>query len=511
MSPRRNPEPLRRVRCALYTRKSHEDGLDQDFNSLDAQRESAEAYVASQKHEGWMALDERYDDAACSAATMDRPALQRLLSDVKHGRVDAVVVYKIDRLSRSLRDFGRLMEVFECHGVSFISVTQRFDTSSSMGKLTLNVLMSFAEFEREIIGERIRDKIAAQKRRGKHTGGMPVFGFDTDREAKKLVVNGKEARLVRWIFKRFCEIRSTTRLAAELNRQGHRTKAWISLKGKEHGGHQWNKSHLYRMLNNRKYIGRVEHRGADYRGEHEAIVSRKLWDEAHRVLAENQRARSNGTRAKTPALLKGLIRCGHCDYSMGPTFTRKKGKTYRYYLCVRASKSGYAECPVRTVAAGDIETAVVTQLRAVFRSPEIIARTYRETQSLKIEEAERVRGEKAELEARWRSFESVGKSNGALNDDVDELKSRLDAIGHDLRALESVAISERDVIDALERLDPVWEELFPAEQARIVQLLVDRIDVYRDRVDVRFHADGLGSLVAEIGVGGESETGGSTG
>ncbi|MCZ6806323.1 MAG: recombinase family protein [Deltaproteobacteria bacterium] len=511
---RRTSEPRKRIRCGIYTRKSHEEGLDQDFNSLDQQRESAEAYIESQKLEGWFALPERYDDAAFSARTMDRPALQKLLVDVERGHVDIVVIYKIDRLSRSLRDFGRLMDVFDQHGVSFVSVTQRFDTSSSMGKLTLNILMSFAEFEREVIGERIRDKIAAHKRRGKHTGGMPVLGYDTDREAKRLVVNAKEARLVRRIFRRFSELGSTTALAAELNRQSQRTKEWTTLKGKVQGGRRWTKSHLYRLLNNPKYIGKVEHRGEIYPGEHEAIVSEKLWDEAHRVFAKRHKAPSRRTRAETQALLRGIIRCAHCGCSMGPTSTKKNGRSYRYYICVCASKNGYDTCPVKTVAAGEIEEAVVEELRAVCRSPELIAPTLRAAQVREADELERLRGERAELEAKLRGLaEKAGRlldvtADGASSiaeelrltgGDIDEVKRRLEETTAQISALYDHALTEREVIEALPEIDPLWDELFPAEQARIVKLLVERVEVREDGLEVRLRCDGIRSLVAELG------------
>jgi site-specific DNA recombinase len=509
----RQPDPLQRVRCAIYTRKSHEEGLDQEFNSLDQQRESAENYIASQKSDGWAAIPEQYDDAAISAATLDRPALQRLLADIEQHRVDVVVVYKIDRLSRSLRDFGRLMDVFDQHGVSFVSVTQRFDTSSSMGKLTLNVLMSFAEFEREVIGERIRDKIAAHKRRGKHTGGMPILGYDTDREATRLVVNEKEAKLVRKILRRFCELGSTTELAAKLNRQGHRTKEWITTKGKTHGGQPFSKAHIYRTLANVKYLGKVEHKGEVYDDEHDAIVTQKLWDEAHEILAENHKARANRTRSETPALLKGIVRCGHCGCGMGPTYTKKKEKLYRYYLCTHASKNGYSSCPVKTVAAGEIEEAVVDQLRAVFRTPEIITRTFREAKSREAEELERLREEKAELEKKLaglrktaaRLLDATGNGNGTIAEelrctsgDIEDVRVKLDSTGAQIRALEDHDVTERDVIDALERLDPIWEELFPLEQHRIVSLLVERVEVHEDGLEVRLRGDGLRSIVAEL-------------
>ena len=232
MTRQEREQPDRRVRCAILTRTSTEEGLDSDFNSLDAQRESGEAYVASQKQEGWVALPTRYDDGGYSGGTLDRPALQRLLADIEAGRIDCVVVYKLDRLSRSLLDFAKLIEIFDRHNVSFVSVTQRFDTSTSMGRLMLNILLSFAQFEREIIGERIRDKVAATRRKGKYTGGPPVLGYGVDRDRKRLVVNPEEAELVRRIFSDFVRTGSTTTLAQRLNEEGHTTKSWTTKEGR---------------------------------------------------------------------------------------------------------------------------------------------------------------------------------------------------------------------------------------------------------------------------------------
>jgi len=361
------------------------------------------------------------------------------------------VVYKVDRLSRSLLDFSKLMERFDRHGVSFVSVTQQFNTTTSMGRLMLNVLLSFAQFEREIIGERIRDKVAATKRKGKYCGGMPVLGYDVDRERKRLTVNVEEAQLVRHIFARFVEMGSTTELARELNAQGHQTKSWTTKAGKLHAGGPWNKAHLYRLLNNPIYLGEVTHKEQRYPGEHEAIVSQDLWDRVHAILEQNHRARAGTTRAKTEALLRGLIRCAHCGCAMGPHFSRRRGKLYRYYLCVHASKHGYDSCPVRSLSAGQIEGVVIDQLRQVLRSPELLAQTYREAQSL----AEQ-------------------------------------------QGIEGPDFSERDVADALVSLDPIWDHLFPDEQTRIVQLLVKRVEVYPDRVEVQIRAEGLASLVDEL-------------
>jgi len=420
-----------------------------------------------------------------------------------------VVTYKFDRFSRSILDFLQLLETFESHGVSFVSVTQQFDTTTSTGRLMLNMLLSFAQFEREIAADRIRDKIASAKRKGKHTGGTPIFGYNTIE--KRLVVNPAEAKLVRHIYKRFCQIRSATKLAKELNTQGYLTKSWTTAKGKVRKGGPWNKAHLYRLLNNRKYIGEVTHKDKVYPGEHEAIMPKDLWDEVHQVLAENYKARASQSRARTPALLKGIIRCGHCGGSMGITFTKKKGKTYRYYLCIHASKNGYDACPVRSVAAGEIEQAVMIQLRHVFRTPELISKTFREAKGREAQEVDRLRREREELEGSLRALnkrlerllaaDGVGSIADELRrtgDEIDQVKQRLEDADAALRGVEAHAVTEGEVMDALKRLDPIWNELFPAEQARIVQLLVKEITVREDGLEVRLRCDGLQSLVAEL-------------
>ena len=501
--------PLQRVRCAIYTRKSTDEGLDQDFNSLDAQREAAESFIASQRHEGWVALPEQYDDGGFSGGTIERPGLVKLLRDVEAGRIDCVVVYKVDRLSRSLLDFTRIIEIFDRHNVSFVSVTQHFNTTSSMGRLTLNILLSFAQFEREIIGERIRDKIAAAKRKGKHTGGLPILGYDIDRANRRLVVNPEEADLVQRIFKRFLRLGSPLQLAKELNAQGYKTKTWVKADGQVREGRPWNKAHISRALNNRKYIGEVVHKDAVYPGEHEAIIPRKLWDDVHSIMAENHHARSARTRAKTPALLKGIIRCGHCGKAMGITFTRNREKQYRYYLCVHASKNGYDSCPVKSVAAGEIEQAVLGQLRAVFRAPELIAKTFRAAKTMESAETERLRRAKGELEDHLRVLKEMAvcptRSDGKdvekvrkINEDIDEGRLRLQEVTEELAVLQENRGTERDVIDALGKLDGVWDELFPAERARVVQLLVEQVVVYAGGIDVRIRANGLRSLISEL-------------
>jgi site-specific DNA recombinase len=424
-------KPVRKLRCAVYTRKSTEEGLDMAFNSLDAQREACEAYVASQKPEGWVLVPDRYDDGGFSGGTLERPALKRLLADIEDDRVDVVVVYKIDRLSRSLMDFAKLVEVFDRRGVTFVSVTQSFNTTTSMGRLTLNILLSFAQFEREVIGERIRDKFAASRRKGMWMGGKVPLGYDV--RDRKLVVNAAEAAAVRLIFERFLLVGSATALAKTLAAEGTTTKRGKSI----------DKGDLYKLLNNRVYIGEAVHKGTAYPGEHEAIVSRQLWDRVHSILADNSHRRAANSRARTPALLKGLI-FGPTGRAMSPTHTRKGGRLYRYYVSQSVLKGGADACPIARVGAAEIEAAVVNQLRALLRSPEIIVGT-------------------------WRA-------------------ARLQIDG----------VTEADARQALEQLDPVWDEMFPAEQARVVQLLVERVDIGTDGVDITLRAAGMATLVAEL-------------
>jgi len=299
--------PVRKLRCAIYTRKSSEEGLEMEFNSLDAQREAGLAYIQSQKSEGWMLVGDRYDDGGFSGGTMERPALQRLLRDVEAGAVDVVVVYKVERLSRSLTDFARIVEVFDKHNASFVSITQQFNTTTSMGRLTLNILLSFAQFEREVIGERIRDKFAASRARGMWMGGIPPLGYDV--ADRKLVVNETEAELVRLIFTRFLRLGSATKLAQELRRAGHTTKSWTTQDGKHRPGKPIDKGAIYKLLGNRIYLGEAVHKGTSYPGEHAAIHRRSdLGQGACRSRRESGRSRQRHARADAGAAARPDLR-----------------------------------------------------------------------------------------------------------------------------------------------------------------------------------------------------------
>ena len=367
------------VRCAIYTRKSSEDGLEQEFNSLDAQREACAAYILSQKSVGWVALPDMYDDGGISGGTMERPALQRLLSDIGAGRVDTVVVYKVDRLTRSLSDFAKIVDAFDAKGVSFVSVTQQFNTTTSMGRLTLNMLLSFAQFEREVTGERIRDKIAASKQKGMWMGGLPPLGYDV--ADRKLVVNATEAETVRHIFRRYTGLKSVLALKEELDAVGIVSKARLDRFGHAKGGVPIAVGALYHILQNRLYRGEIVHNDNAYPGQHEPIIDEALWDEVQAALTENRVERTTRSQAVDPSLLAGLV-YDDSGERMSPTHANKTrrgvggaaapNKTstrYRYYVSQSLIKRGRPQASEAAcrVPAADLESIVEDRICALLR------------------------------------------------------------------------------------------------------------------------------------------------
>ncbi|HXP88667.1 MAG TPA: recombinase family protein [Bryobacteraceae bacterium] len=350
------------VRCAIYTRKSTEEGLDQEFNSLMAQREAAEACIVSQRELGWKALPEPYDDGGFSGGNIDRPALKRLLADVTAKRVDCVVVYKVDRLSRSLLDFAGIIGLLDQHGVSFVSVTQQFNTHTSLGRLTLNILLSFAQFEREIISERTRDKMWAARRKGKWTGGYPVLGYEVDAVGGKLNVNQAEALQVRKIFRIFVSKGTLMETLSEMRRRGIGTKSWTTRKGSVHAGKPFNRHTLEYLLSNEIYIGKVRLKGELHHGEHSPIIDLPLWREVQERLKAAKRSRPDQAGQPQGALLRGLLFCEACGTPMVPACTTKKNRRHRYYTCLSAQKKGWKTCPSRALPARRIEDSVIERL-----------------------------------------------------------------------------------------------------------------------------------------------------
>jgi len=355
-----------RKRCAIYTRKSSEEGLEQEFNSLQAQCEACEAYIRSQRHEGWVSARTRYDDGGFSGGNMERPALQRLLADIREGRIDIILVYKVDRLTRSLADFARLVEIFDAQSVSFVSVTQQFNTTSSMGRLTLNVLLSFAQFEREVTGERIRDKIAASKKKGMWMGGIVPLGYDASE--RTLVINSAEAETVRCIFALYRELGSVRRVKEEADRLGFSTKRSTTAGGTERGGRPFSRGHIYNLLSKPIYIGEIAHKGQLYPGQHPALIDAYTWTAVRDQLAANARDHRRKAHATEPSLLAGVLIDVRGE-RLTTSHAVKKGRRYRYYV---STKAGPDRPQGWRLAAQEIEDAVIKVLADALTSPAVL-------------------------------------------------------------------------------------------------------------------------------------------
>lgn len=418
---------VKNIRCAIYTRKSVEDGLEQEFNSLDAQREAAENYIRSQIAKGWQILPERYDDGGFSGGSLERPALAKLMDDIKAHKIDVVVIYKLDRLSRSICDFAELSKFFDEYKVDFCSVTQEINTSTSSGRMMLNILMTFAQYEREVIAERIRDKMSATRRKGEWVGGTVPCGYCV--VEKKLVVDPDGAEVVRRVFQRFTEIQSPKQIAHELNTDGIQTKQ----------GREWTVGHIYRMLNNVTYIGKVGYKGEIYDGRHDAIICKKLWERVQQILAADTPVKDYKGRMATLASLKGLLYCGHCGCRMGPTYAKKGEAMYTYYLCTKNSKRGKSICPVNRIGGGDIEAAVLEHVKKFLATPTFI----------------------------------------------NQLAQSLDMPGG-------------KVAELLLRLNPLWDTMFPAERNRLMHLLLKRVTLHENRLDLDFRTAGIEQILEEV-------------
>ena len=424
------------IRCAIYTRKSSEEGLEQEFNSLQAQREACEAFIKSQRHEGWVCLADGYDDGGISGATMERPALQQLLAEIQAGRVDVVVVYKVDRLTRSLADFAKIVEILDAKGASFVSVTQQFNTTTSMGRLTLNVLLSFAQFEREVTGERIRDKIAASKRKGMWMGGVPPLGYRA-RDRKLVVVDG-EAETVRCIFGRYAELGSVRLLQEELQAQGLTSKCWTSASGRLWGGKPFARGALYLMLQNRIYRGEIVHKEQSYPGEHTLIIDRQLWDMVQARLAGNAAQHNAGGRAAQPSLLAGRLFDGDGN-RMTPSHAVKKGTRYRYYVSRPLITKDQAERSAGLrIPAGEIEQLVAGRVRQWLLDP--------------------------------------GSIYKAISAQIPEPSTQQRLVAR------AAAIGKQ------------WSELPPARTRAVLTALIERVEVRVDQVDIQLRPIGLAAI-----------------
>ncbi|MBC7835954.1 MAG: recombinase family protein [Phycisphaerales bacterium] len=474
------------VRCAIYTRKSTEEGLQQEFNTLDAQREGAEAYIASQRAEGWVCLPDRYDDGGFTGGNLERPAVQRLMADIEAGKVDVVIVYKVDRLSRSLIDFARMMQIFERHQVAFVSVTQQFNTTQSMGRLTLNILFSFAQFERELISERTRDKIAASRRKGKWAGGHPILGYDL--AGGKLHVNEAEAAQVREIFELYKGGKSLLEVAQELNTRGWVTKRWLRRDGTPSGGLRFTKTYLWKVLNQVGYLGRVRHYEAVYPGEHAAILDQELWDAVQARLRECGVAGGTNVRNKHNALLKSLLFCRPCGRAMVHNMTGvKNGRAYRYYTCTSVQKLGRSSCKSGSLSAPEIEEVVMEQVRQALDDPEIRSRL-----ALALRDAPEGRSE----------AHAAAPSDLPSLHERDQLSSALSGSPTVVQQVGMLTTMDGQITPA--GIGAAVAAMGPGERRELVRLLVQSVEYDPDQgtVSVCFHETGLRSLGARAGTRG---------
>ncbi|MEZ6141587.1 MAG: recombinase family protein [Zavarzinella sp.] len=487
------------MRCAIYTRKSTEEGLDQAYNTLDAQRDAGMNYINSMVGEGWVCLPTKYDDGGFTGANMDRPGLKRLLADIAAGDIDVVVVYKVDRLSRSLLDFARLIETFDQHQVAFVSVTQQFHTGNSMGRLVLNVLLSFAQFEREMISERTRDKIAATRKKGKWTGGYPILGYVVDPNATRLVVEPYEADQVHQIFQLYAEQQSLLSVVQEIDRRGWVNKQWRTHGGNLRGGLKFTRTSLHKMLTNITYLGKIRHKTDIYQGEHTGIIEPDLWERVQSILKRNGRTASAMVRNKFGALLKGILHCAHCNCAMTPTHTTRGGKRYRYYICSSAQKIGRSTCSSGSLPAAQIEDLVVQQLQILGQDEQLHDEVLVEIQRQDEEQRLAWKREKQTLENRIRGWQR-------------ELKRQSGETGTELRAwiriaekrLQEITLNrrwnriDRNMIQrALQQFDRYWHHLTLQDQIQLLHLLVERVtfDGDRGKIAIAFHPTGISSLM----------------
>ncbi|GHU20336.1 recombinase RecB [Alphaproteobacteria bacterium] len=430
------------IRCAIYTRKSCEDGLEQEFNSLDAQRLSAENYVASQTHENWKLISKHYDDGGFSGGNMDRPALKELFADIEAGLVDTVVVYKIDRLSRSLFDFAKIIDLFDKYNVSFVSVTQSFNTSTSSGKLMLNMLLSFAQYERELTGERIRDKFASSLKKGIWMGGCVPLGYEV--KDRKLIINEKEAKIVKFIYEQFLISESYCKVSHLLNQLGYRTKI-KKLKTEETvGGQMFEPKSVQRILKNPYYKGCVTHKDNVYPGEHEAIINEEIWNKVQEIFAHHANGKKEAHTHFSQALLSGLVRCASCNCLMRASSSKKNGKVvYYYYTCYKHTKYKTCKALYKSVPAEPLERNVIEEVLRIVKSPEIV---------MKINEL-------------------AEKQN-----DVEKV----------------------DFLNALKNLNESWNYLYLPEKRKILQMLIKSIEVRDDGIKINLNLENFDGFLIEL-------------
>lgn len=469
------PFPVKKTRCAIYTRKSSDDGLDQAFNSLDAQRQSGESYINSHAGEGWVCLPTRYDDGGFSGGNMERPGLRALLADIAAGRIDVVVCYKLDRFTRSIRDFAKIMEELDRKGVALVMVTQPINTGTSMGRLMVHVLMSFAQFERELTSERTRDKIKLSRQRGRWTGERPVLGYDF--AGCKLELNEREAPLVRAIYGKYLELRSLRGVLQHLASREITNKEWVTRDGRAMGGKPFVLSGIAQTLANPLYIGKVPHGANLYDGQHPAIIDPEVFRRVQELLAENGRGGGGVARNRHSGLLKRILRCGCCGAAMLHTTTKKRGGTaYRYYICGMRQLHGSKRCKGGSVPAEQIEKFVLEKARAEFTGPQLTTLVLDAVRA-------RCEGQLRTLEARaslltteLMAFEEAERAGTPRSPrEHSALRSQRAALGREIDVLRASTPDRQAVASGLRDFDSIWCGLSPNERATVIGLVVERV------------------------------------
>lgn len=473
------PPAARTTRCAIYTRVSSDDGLSQTFTSIDAQRASGEAFIKAHEHEGWRCLPERFEDGGYSGGNLERPAIQRLLEKVEAGEIDCIIVYKLDRFTRSIRDFGRLAEILERKKVALVSVTQSIDTATSMGRLMLHILLSFAAFERELASERTRDKIALMRQRGQWSGGRPPLGYDIN--ASKLIINEDEACVVRSLYAKYLEVRSLSAVLEWAKENGVCNKAWTSKGDRSMGGCGFVKSTLAQLLSSVVYIGRVPHKDKSFPGQHPGIVDPVIYKRVQELLAENGRCGSSTVRNKHGGLLKGILKCGCCGGPMVHSSTRKRdGTIYRYYLCLTRQAYGAKRCAGGTVPAGQIEDFVLEKVRAGYADPALVTLVLDTARSRAEERIRDLEARCAALTAEHADAENTvgGRAGNARTSTVrscTEIAAELADAREQLDRERAGLVDRATVESGLRQFDAIWSTLSPSEKSRVLALSVAEV------------------------------------
>ena len=496
-----------KVRCAIYTRKSTEDGLEQDYNTLDAQWDSCENYIKSQASRGWEVIPTHYDDGGFTGANTERPSFNRLITDVKTGLIDTVIVYKVDRLSRSLADFANMMELFDKHKVAFVSVTQYFDTSSSIGRMTLNILITFAQFEREMISERIRDKISSSRQKGKYMGGQRVLGYDV--VEKKLVINENEKYQIQKIYDFYLNNRSINEIVDTINNWGWTTKQWKTKPGHLAGGKPFSKSLLYTILKNPLYIGKIRHHNKIYDGEHEGIISQEIYDKVQLLMKKNKVNQTNTNRKRIASMLRGILFCSSCGSKMIKTYTKTKIKKYTYYTCLNAIKNGKNKCVNKSVPSAKLDEFVVNHIREIASNPEFLNGFIEAFSKQKELDLVNIKTELKTLTVKLASYQ-IERDRMALDNNLNHIEAltrtseQLEKVINRIKYLETkrnilmnTDLNAGEITVTLNKFFPIWDTLTLNEQNRILDKLFNQIIWDGKSENLDFHYSPLGIKLLE--------------